>query len=70
MALDPYRRKTKAKERHAVYDVPALRHQPRAPVIVGAIGLVAMLALVYYLSVMGLDSKTAQLFAWSIQPPP
>jgi hypothetical protein len=70
VALDPYRRKTKAKERYAMHDVPALRHQPRVPLIVSAFGLVAMLALVYYLSVMGIDSKTAQLFAWSIQPPP
>ena len=70
MALDPYRRKMKAKDRHTMHDVPALRHQPRVPMIVSAIGLVAMLALVYYLSAMAIDSKTAQLFAWSIQPPP
>jgi hypothetical protein len=29
-----------------------------------------MLALVYYLSVMGIESNTAQSFAWGIQPPP
>lgn len=70
MALDPYRRKTKAEERYATHEVSPLRHQHRAPVIIGAIGLVAMLALVYYLSVMGIDSNTAQSFAWGIQPPP
>lgn len=67
MALDPYRRKLRARYRRSADEVP---EQSRVPMVVSGIGLVAMLALVYYLGVMEIDSKTAQLFAWHIQPPP
>jgi hypothetical protein len=67
MALDPYRRKMRARFQRGTDDAP---EQSRVPLVVSGIGLVAMLALVYYLGVMGLDSTTAQLFAWHIQPPP
>ena len=67
MALNPYRRKVTASHQRGIDDVPA---QSRVPLIVGAVGLVAMLALVYSLSVMGVGSTAAQLFAWHVQSPP
>jgi hypothetical protein len=68
MALDPYRRKMTARYRRGVDDVP--QQSSRVPFVVSGIGLLAMLALVGYLGVMGIESKTAQLLAWYVQPPP
>ena len=58
MALDPYRR---GKDNRAPI--------PRAPWIIGAVGLIAMLGIVYQLSVAGFSSNTARLADWMVQTP-
>jgi len=67
VALDPYRRTTKAKYRRGADDG---REGSRVPMIVSALGLVVMLALVYNLGVMSIRRGTAELFAWNVQSPP
>jgi hypothetical protein len=69
MALDPYRRLTRRKPvfRPGIDSPPPTS---RVPYVVGAIGLIALLGVVYQLSVSGLSGRTAQLFSWSVQSPP
>lgn len=69
MALDPYRRIARRKRNYR----PGIDSPPtasRVPYVIGAIGLIALLGVVYQLSVSGLSGRTAQLFSWSIQAPP
>jgi hypothetical protein len=69
MALDPYRRIAKRKPTYrSGIDLPPTTS--RVPYVIGAIGLIAMLGVVYQLSVTGLSGRTAQLFSWSVQAPP
>lgn len=67
MALDPYRRKLKGGYRRGVDDVPT---QSRVPMIVGAVGLLGLLALVYNLSVTSIGGSALDLFASYVQSPP
>jgi hypothetical protein len=67
MALNPYFRKRQPRYRPKI-DVTA--KPSRVPWIMGLIGFIALLGMVYQLSVSGMSSKTAQLFAWTVQPPP
>jgi hypothetical protein len=69
MALDPYRRIVRRKFSHR----PGIDSPPttsRVPYVIGVIGLIALLGVVYQLSVSGLSGRTAQLFTWSVQTPP
>jgi hypothetical protein len=67
MALDPYRRITSRKYRPNKNNRAPI---PHAPWVVGAIGLVAMLAIAYQLSVTGFSGKTMRLADWVAQTPP
>jgi hypothetical protein len=67
MALDPYRRILKRQYRPGIETPPRVS---RVPYVMGIVGLIAMLGIVYQLSVTGFAGKTAQLFSWSVQPPP
>jgi hypothetical protein len=66
VALDP-RRRLQRRHRAGNGDVPKTS---RVPWIIGAIGFVAMLALVYQMSVSGISSTTQQMFSWQQQSPP
>ena len=69
MALDPYRRiaRRKSSYRPGIDPTPTTS---RVPYVIGVIGLIALLGVVYQLSVSGLSGRTAQLFSWTVQPPP
>ena len=67
MALNPYYRKSSRRYRARTKVPPKTS---RVPWIMGAIGFIAMLGVVYQLSVSGISSKTAHLFTWTVQPPP
>lgn len=60
MALDPSKRVTRRRWRRVSKDGP---HESRVPYLIGACGLIAMLALVYKLSVSGFN----QFIAWQMQ---
>jgi len=66
VALDPYRRKTRSSR--LALGGPAKRS--RVPLVMGVLGLLAMVALVFQLGTLGFRSKTTQMFAWHIQSPP
>lgn len=66
MALNPYHRKSEAKYRAGIDETPKAS---RMPWIMGAIGFVAMLGVVYQLGVSGLSGQVAR-FTWTVQPPP
>ncbi len=66
MALDPHRRLHR-RHRADSDDVPKTS---RVPWVIGAIGFVAMLVLVYQMSVSGISSITEQMFSWQQQTPP
>ena len=66
MALDPYRRVSHLHYRPGIDDPPK---PSRVPWIMGFIGLIALLGLVYHLSVSGISSETIRL-SWTTQPPP
>jgi hypothetical protein len=68
MALNPYHRKSSPKYR-AGLDTPPPKTS-RVPWLISAIGLIALLGIVYQLSVSGLSTETAKFFTWSVQPPP
>jgi hypothetical protein len=68
MALDPYRRKTKARYRQRI-DGPSGRS--RVSVVLGLVGFIAMLGLLYNLGqISELSSTASRLFAWNVQAPP
>jgi hypothetical protein len=67
MALDPYRRKTKARY---VRRVDGGSGRSRVAVVMGAVGFIAMLLLVYNLGQMNFGGTAARLFASHVQTPP
>jgi hypothetical protein len=66
VALDPHRR-LQRRHRTGNGDVPKTS---RVPYVIGAIGFVAILVLVYQMSVSGISSTTKQMFSWQQQSPP
>jgi hypothetical protein len=67
MALDPYRRNSQPPYRPGIDDPPK---NSRVPWIMGAIGFIAILGIVYNLSVSGFSGKPVQLSDWIVQAPP
>jgi hypothetical protein len=67
MALDPYRRNARPPDRRRIDDPPKAS---RVPWIMGAIGFIAVLGIIYNLTVTGFFGKTVQLSAWTVQTPP
>lgn len=66
MALDPHYRRPEPYYRLGIDDPPK---PSRVPWAVGFIGLIALLGMVYYLSVAGFSSETARP-TWTVQEPP
>jgi hypothetical protein len=66
VALDPHRR-LQSRHRAGNGDVPKTS---RVPWIVGAIGFVVMLVLLYQMSVSVISGTTEQMFSWQQQSPP
>jgi hypothetical protein len=67
MALDPYQR---ISRRNGLSGNDKPPNGSRVPWLIGVVGLIAMLAIVYQLSVMGISSRTLQDFGWYGEPPP
>lgn len=68
MALDPYRRKTKARYRQRIDGSPG---RSRVSVVLGLVGFIAMLGLLYNLGqISELSTTASRLFAWNVQSPP
>jgi hypothetical protein len=67
MALDPYKR---ISHRNDLSKNDKRPLSSRVPWLIGAVGLIAMLAIVYQLSVMGISSTTLQDFGWYGETPP
>ena len=68
MALDPYRRKAKTRSRQRMQGTGG---RSRASVVLGLVGFIAMLGLLYNLGqISELSSAASRLFAWKVQTPP